>query len=114
MIGKTFVAKPAEVEHKWYVVDASGKRLGILASAIAKTLTGKNKPIYTPNVDTGDFVVGEIHEFLANRRGIEIEEFVDLGAAIDAHACAGFQFVKIGETVFGEQFENRQATLATK
>jgi large subunit ribosomal protein L13 len=57
MIGKTFVAKPAEVEHKWYVVDASGKRLGILASAIAKTLTGKNKPIYTPNVDTGDFVV---------------------------------------------------------
>src|SRR5581483_6885470 len=50
-------AKPSEVERKWYVVDAEGKRLGILAAAVAKTLTGKNKPIYTPNIDTGDFVV---------------------------------------------------------
>lgn len=57
MTGKTFVAKPDDIEHKWYVVDAAGKRLGILASAVAKTLTGKNKPIYTPNIDTGDFVV---------------------------------------------------------
>lgn len=57
MIGKTFVAKPADIQRKWFVVDAEGKRLGILASAVAKTLTGKNKPIYTPNIDTGDFVV---------------------------------------------------------
>jgi large subunit ribosomal protein L13 len=57
MTGKTYVAKPAEIERKWYLVDAEGKRLGILASAVAKALTGKNKPIYTPNVDTGDFVV---------------------------------------------------------
>ena len=57
MIGKTYTAKPSEIVHKWFIVDASGKRLGIVASAIAKTLTGKNKPIYTPNIDTGDFVV---------------------------------------------------------
>ena len=54
---KTFVATPKDVEHKWYVVDAEGKRLGILASAVAKMLTGKNKPMYTPNIDTGDFVI---------------------------------------------------------
>jgi len=57
MIGKTFVAKPKDIERKWFVVDAEGQRLGILASAVAKTLTGKNKPIYTPNIDTGDFVI---------------------------------------------------------
>ena len=57
MTGKTFVPKPGDITHDWYVVDATGKRLGILASAVAKTLTGKNKPIYTPNADTGDFVV---------------------------------------------------------
>ncbi len=54
---KTFVATPKDVQHKWYVVDAEGKRLGILASAVARVLIGKNKPIYTPNIDTGDFVV---------------------------------------------------------
>ena len=54
---KTFVAKPAEVEHKWYVVDAEGKTLGRLASEIAKILRGKHKPIYTPHVDTGDYVI---------------------------------------------------------
>lgn len=57
MTGKTFVAKPADIDRKWFVVDAAGKRLGILASAVAKTLTGKTKPIYTPNIDTGDFVI---------------------------------------------------------
>ncbi|MDE3074790.1 MAG: 50S ribosomal protein L13 [Chloroflexota bacterium] len=57
MTGKTYTPKEGEVERKWYVVDAEGKRLGILASAVAKTLTGKTKPIYTPNLDTGDFVV---------------------------------------------------------
>lgn len=54
---KTFVAKPAEVEHKWYVVDAEGKTLGRLASEIARILRGKHKPIYTPHVDTGDYVI---------------------------------------------------------
>ncbi len=57
MIGKTFVATPKDVHHNWYVVDAAGKRLGILASVVARMLTGKNKPMYTPNIDTGDFVV---------------------------------------------------------
>ncbi len=54
---KTFVAKPAEVEHKWYVVDAQGQTLGRLASKIAVILRGKHKPIYTPHVDTGDYVI---------------------------------------------------------
>lgn len=54
---KTFVAKPASIEKKWYVVDASGQTLGRLATAIADTLRGKRKPTYTPNIDTGDFVV---------------------------------------------------------
>ena len=54
---KSFIAKPAEVEHKWYVVDAEGKTLGRLASEIASVLRGKNKPIYTPHVDCGDNVI---------------------------------------------------------
>lgn len=54
---KSFIAKPQEIERKWYVVDAEGKTLGRLSSEIAKILRGKNKPIYTPHVDTGDFVI---------------------------------------------------------
>ena len=54
---KTYVAKPATIEKKWYVVDASGQTLGRLSTVIADTLRGKRKPIYTPNIDTGDFVV---------------------------------------------------------
>lgn len=54
---KSFVAKPAEIERKWYVVDAEGKTLGRMASEIASVLRGKHKPIYTPHVDTGDFVI---------------------------------------------------------
>ena len=54
---KTFVPKAAEVDRKWYVVDAEGLVLGRLASQVANILRGKNKPIYTPNVDTGDFVI---------------------------------------------------------
>jgi len=54
---KTFMAKPQEVERKWYVIDASGKTLGRLASEVAKILKGKHKPIYTPHVDTGDHVI---------------------------------------------------------
>lgn len=54
---KTFMAKVEEVNRKWYVVDAAGKPLGRLASEIAKILRGKNKPTYTPHVDTGDHVI---------------------------------------------------------
>ncbi|MGM9571569.1 MAG: 50S ribosomal protein L13 [bacterium] len=54
---KTFVAKPHELERKWYVVDAEGKVLGRLASEVAAILRGKHKPIYTPHVDTGDHVI---------------------------------------------------------
>jgi large subunit ribosomal protein L13 len=54
---KTWTAKPGEVTRRWYVVDAEGQTLGRLATQIADTLRGKNKPEYTPHVDTGDFVV---------------------------------------------------------
>lgn len=53
----TYMAKAEEIQRKWYVIDADGKPLGRLASEIAKILRGKNKPIYTPHVDTGDFVI---------------------------------------------------------
>ena len=54
---KTYMAKAEAVERKWYVVDAAGVPLGRLASQVASVLRGKNKPTYTPNVDTGDFVI---------------------------------------------------------
>src|SRR5215216_854477 len=54
---KTWNAKPSDVAQRWYVVDAEGKTLGRLATQIADTLRGKNKPAYTPHVDTGDFVI---------------------------------------------------------
>ena len=53
---KTFSAKPETVQHDWYVVDASGKVLGRLASEIARRLRGKHKPEFTPHVDTGDYI----------------------------------------------------------
>lgn len=53
----TFMAKEADIERKWYVVDAEGQTLGRLASEVAKVLRGKNKPNFTPHVDTGDFVI---------------------------------------------------------
>ncbi len=54
---KTFMPNPHEVERKWYVVDAEGKTLGRLSSEIAKVLRGKNKPIFTPHEDCGDYVI---------------------------------------------------------
>lgn len=54
---RTYSAKPAEVQRRWYVVDAEGKTLGRLATTVAATLRGKHKPMYTPHIDTGDFVV---------------------------------------------------------
>ncbi len=56
-IMKTYMANAQTVERKWYVVDAAGIPLGRLASKVAMILRGKNKPTYTPNVDTGDFVI---------------------------------------------------------
>lgn len=53
----TYVAKPADIQRKWYVVDAEGQTLGRLASEVAKVLRGKNKPQYTPFLDTGDYVI---------------------------------------------------------
>lgn len=53
----TKIASPDQIEKKWYVVDADGKTLGRLTSEIAKVISGKNKPYYTPNVDTGDYVI---------------------------------------------------------
>ena len=54
---KSYMASPATVERKWYVVDATGYTLGRLASEVAKVLRGKNKPVFTPHIDTGDFVI---------------------------------------------------------
>jgi large subunit ribosomal protein L13 len=54
---KTYQAKKEEVEHQWFLVNAEGKVLGRMATGLAKILSGKNKAIYTPHVDTGDFVV---------------------------------------------------------
>ena len=54
---KTYMASPDTIERKWYVVDAEGKNLGRLASEAAKILRGKNKPTFTPHIDTGDYVI---------------------------------------------------------
>jgi large subunit ribosomal protein L13 len=53
----TFTAKPNEVNRDWYVIDAQGKTLGRLASEVARRLRGKHKPVYTPHVDTGDYII---------------------------------------------------------
>ena len=53
----SYMANPDKIERKWYVVDADGQTLGRLASEVAKVLRGKNKPIYTPHIDTGDYVI---------------------------------------------------------
>ena len=54
---KSFMASPSTIERKWYVVDATGYTLGRLSSEVAKILRGKNKPIFTPHIDTGDYVI---------------------------------------------------------
>lgn len=54
---RTYVTKASDIERRWWVIDASGKTLGRLATEIARLLRGKNKPIYSPHLDTGDFVV---------------------------------------------------------
>ena len=54
---KTYMANPDKIERKWYVVDAEGQTLGRLSAEIATVLRGKNKPVFTPHIDTGDYVV---------------------------------------------------------
>ena len=54
---KTFMASPSTIDRKWYVVDATGCTLGRLSSEVAKVLRGKNKAIFTPHIDTGDYVI---------------------------------------------------------
>ena len=54
---RSYMANPSKIERKWYVVDATGHTLGRLASEVANVLRGKNKPIYTPHIDTGDYVI---------------------------------------------------------
>lgn len=56
-MNRTYTAKPNEIERKWYVVDAAGQPIGRLAAQVAQVLRGKNKPIFTPNQDVGDFVI---------------------------------------------------------
>ena len=53
----TFITKPSDIQRRWWVVDAEGQTLGRLVSKLTPYLTGKNKPIYTPNLDTGDYVI---------------------------------------------------------
>ncbi len=57
MTSKTYTPRASEIEHRWYVVDASGQTLGRLASRIARVLEGKHKPTYVPNLDSGDHVI---------------------------------------------------------
>ena len=54
---KTYSAKPADIQHDWFIIDASGKTLGRMAAEIAHRLRGKHKPEYTPHMDTGDYIV---------------------------------------------------------
>ena len=62
---KTFMASPATIDRKWYVVDATDMTLGRLASEVAKVLRGKNKAIFTPHIDTGDYVIVIIADKIA-------------------------------------------------
>ena len=56
-MSSTYMAKPQDIEREWYVIDAEGKTLGRLASEAASILRGKNKPVFTPHIDTGDYVI---------------------------------------------------------
>lgn len=67
---KTFMASPATIDRKWYVVDAEGKTLGRLASEVAKVLRGKNKAIFTPHMDTGDYVIVVNAEKIRDRKSV--------------------------------------------
>ena len=74
---KSFMASPSTVERKWYVVDAEGKTLGRLASEVANVLRGKNKPTYTPHIDTGDYVI------VVNAEKVKAEKIQVTGKKLD-------------------------------
>ena len=76
----TFMASPATIERKWYVVDAEGLTLGRLASEVAKVLRGKNKPIFTPHIDTGDYVII-----------VNAEKVAVTGKKLDSEYIGGFK-----------------------
>jgi large subunit ribosomal protein L13 len=69
----TYMAKPQDVDQKWHVVDAAGKTLGRLATEVAMLLRGKHKPIFTPHIDTGDFVV-VVNASQVNLTGKKLEQ----------------------------------------
>ena len=73
---KTYMASPATIERKWYVVDATGYTLGRLASEVAKVLRGKNKPEYTPHINNGNVLYASHH--LAAQRSVVISRLIDV------------------------------------
>ncbi len=95
---KTFSATPADIDHKWYVVDADGLVLGRLASEVAKVIRGKHKPTFTPHMDTGDFVIvinaakvrltgrkAEQKKYFRHSGYMGHERFTPLGALVAKH-----------------------------
>lgn len=105
---RTFSAKPEEVQHGWYVVDAAGKVLGRLASEIAHRLRGKHKAIFTPHVDTGDYIV------VVNAEKLRVTGNKDQGKIYYRHT--GYPG-GIRQTTFGkmqDRFPNRALELAVK
>src|SRR5687767_7704788 len=72
---RTYSPKAGDIQREWFIVDADGMTLGRLASVIAKTLRGKNKPIYAPHMDTGDFVIVINAEKIKVTGGKETEKF---------------------------------------
>jgi large subunit ribosomal protein L13 len=105
---KTFSAKPLEVEHGWYVVDATDKVLGRLAAEIARRLRGKHKAIYTPHVDTGDYIV------VVNAEKLRVTGNKDLDKKYYRHSTYPGG---IYETTFGKmqgKFPGRALEIAVK
>ena len=88
---KTYSAKPGEITRDWYLVDAEGKTLGRLATQIAERLRGKGKPVYTPHVDTGDFVVVVNAEKIAVT-GKKLDEKMYTGTRATRVVCASARF----------------------
>jgi large subunit ribosomal protein L13 len=95
---RTFSATPADIEHRWYIVDADGLVLGRLASEVAKVIRGKHKPTFTPHMDTGDYVIvinaskvkvtgrkAEQKEYFRHTGYMGHERFTPLGTMLAKH-----------------------------